>query len=97
MARGERPDPTLIGILAGWMRIPSARLDPGGPRTTMLRIQAAKTTAAYHRHEFDEYDVAMSSIQLRQLGEDLIRAADEAEDRETRIFRRRRKRWWLGA
>lgn len=97
MAGGERPDPTLIGILAGWMRIPSARLDPGGPRTTILRLQSAKTTTAYHRREFDEYDVALSSVQLRQLGEDLIRAADEAENRETRILKRRRRRWWLGA
>jgi hypothetical protein len=62
--------------------------------TTILRIQMAKTVTAYQEGKLDEYDLALSTIQLRQLGEYLLRAADAAEDRETRIVRRRRRRWW---
>lgn len=76
--------PNLLGILLGWKRYPS-------PSGGIVRLQVAKTKADVTAGTIDEHDFALSAVQLRQLGEDLIRAADEREGRRPADSGRK---WW---
>jgi hypothetical protein len=77
-------EPTLIGALLGWKRMPMGA-------GAILRIQVTRDLDREMHDSVDEYDVALSATQLRQLGQDLIRAAEE-QDRSGPATRRR---WWL--
>ena len=77
-------EPTLIGALLGWKRMPMG----GG---AILRVQVTRDLDRETHDSVDEYDVALSATQLRTLGQDLIRAADEQESRGPAA----RRRWWL--
>jgi hypothetical protein len=84
MSTEPHSDPVLLGVLLGWKRFPS-------PTGSIIRLQVAKTMADVAARKIQEHDLALSAIQMRQLGEDLIRAADEREGRRTPT---RRRRWW---
>ena len=66
--------PVLLGLLLGWKRYPA-------PSGSILRLQVSRSAAAAKHGEYCEHDLSISAIQMRQLGEDLIRAADERDGR----------------
>lgn len=88
MSTEPHSDPVLLGVLLGWKRFPS-------PAGSIVRLQVARTMADAAAGKIDEHDFALSAIQMRQLGEDLIRAADEREGRRPPPTGRRR--WWRNA
>ena len=85
MASGQfTHDPVMLGALLGWKRIP---IGTGA----VVRVQVTRSLRRDHEDFVDEYDVALTANQLRILGEDLIRAADEHEGRVPVA----KRRWWL--
>lgn len=77
--------PALLGALLGWRRFPLAK---GG----LVRLEVARRVEEARTGTYGLFDVALSRTQLRALGEDLIRAADEADGRPRDAERRRK--WW---
>ena len=77
-------NPVLLGAVLGWLRFPM------GERGVIVRVQVTKAFDRKKEETVEEYDLALTTLQLRALGEDLIRAADEHEGRPTRL----RRKWW---
>jgi hypothetical protein len=80
----EFSPPQLIGVLLGWARY---RV----PTAAILRLQVGRTKEAAREGQVEQYDLALSSTQLRQLALDLVNAADELDGRPPASARRR----WL--
>ena len=77
-------EPTLFGALLGWKRMPMGA-------GAILRFQVTRDFDREQHDSVDEYDVALSAKQLRQLGQDLVCAADEQEKSGPAA----KRRWWL--
>ena len=56
----------------------------------LVRVQVTKTINREGGGAVEQYDVALTSLQLRALGEDLVRAANEDEGRPSPA----KRKWW---
>ena len=80
-----RAIPEVLGALVGWKRFQS-------PSGVIVQFQTARSANGAAPEKIDEYQVALTAQQMRLLGEDLERAADEIEGRTED---RPRRRGWL--
>ena len=74
----------VLGAVIGWRRFPA-------PHGAVLRVQTVTSVDQAHQGAAAEHDLVLNVLQLRALGEDLIKAADEREGREPPHL----KRWWM--
>lgn len=77
-AGGER---SFDGIVVGWVNLLIGRSAGGTDSTHLLRVQTARSAVAARAGNIEEHELVLNRTQLRQLGESLIRSADDAEGR----------------